>query len=60
MKVILPSNQFQIYGEISSDEENDAKLWRDMVVSMRQWQQRKLQKEKNIKNGHLRYCMIQC
>ena len=28
----------------SSDEENDAKLWQDMVDSIRSWQQRKLSK----------------
>ena len=33
--------------EIASDEENDAKLWMDMLQSIQQWQRNKILKEQN-------------
>ena len=37
--------------EIASDEENDAKLWVDIVQSIKQWQQSKVIKVQQRKNG---------
>ena len=32
----------------SSDEENDAKLWQDMIASIQDWQERKLKKHRSV------------
>ena len=36
------------------DEENDAKLIRDMVLSIREWRRRKVLKDAQIRSGHYR------
>ena len=46
--------QYEAHQQTSPDEENDAKLWMDVVESMRQWQQRKQLKERQIQSGHYR------
>jgi hypothetical protein len=45
---------FSSSNEIAEDEENDAKLWIDVVESIRQWQQNKYLKHRRREAGNYR------
>jgi hypothetical protein len=45
---------FASSNEIAEDEENDAKLWIDVVESIRQWQQNKYLKHRRREAGNYR------
>lgn len=54
-QITQPNNQEQTsHQQVTPDEENDAKLYIDMVESIRQWQERKQLREEQRRNGHSR------